>query len=216
MSDSFPPRDANFEITEDGWCAFAARDPSPNFNARPEGEKLDLVVIHCISLPEGRFGGPQVADFFCNRLDLSSDPSFESLRGVNVSAHFFLRRDGQLVQFVSCNDRAWHAGQSAFNGRSDCNNFSIGIEIEGVVKGERFEVIQYTTLGTLIAALQRRYPIKHVRGHEHVAPGRKNDPGRCFDWTYCVEFTRVAQMCAPGVDEDGYAERLDIFGDTFR
>ncbi|WP_034300889.1 1,6-anhydro-N-acetylmuramyl-L-alanine amidase AmpD [Herbaspirillum sp. RV1423] len=168
-------------IAADGWCEQAQRQPSPNFDARADGVTADLLVIHNISLPPGRFGGPFIGDLFCNRLDYDADPYFEQLRPLRVSAHFVIRRDGGLVQFVSANDRAWHAGVSLFKGRERCNDFSIGIELEGT-DFEPFTDSQYQTLATLTDALRRRYPLVDVAGHEHVAPGRKTDPGPFFDW----------------------------------
>lgn len=168
-------------IGADGWCEGALRYDSPNFDARPAGMPIDLLVVHNISLPAGRFGGPHIADLFTNRVDFAADPSFADLRGLTVSAHFLVRRDGRVLQFVSCNERAWHAGVSSFGGRDQCNDFSVGIEMEGsdVVA---FSPAQYETLAALTLALAARYPIAAVQGHEHVAPGRKTDPGPFFDW----------------------------------
>ncbi len=165
----------------DGWLATARHCPSPNFGLRPEGVAIDLVVIHSISLPPGQYGGDAIERLFTNRLDWDAHPYFTAIRGLEVSAHFLVRRDGELLQFVSCDARAWHAGASAWRGRVDCNAFSIGIELEGL-EGERFEVVQYDALTRLIAALRTRYPIAAIAGHEHIAPGRKNDPGAGFDW----------------------------------
>lgn len=171
-----------FIISEDGWCTSAFRYDSPNYNARPAGMPVELLVVHNISLPAGQFGGPHVSDLFTGRVDYNADPSFADLRNLEVSAHFFVRRDGRLVQYVSCNDRAWHAGVSQFQGRANCNDFSIGVEMEGT-DNVAFSSEQYTVLAELAAALQNRYPLRWVTGHEHVAPGRKTDPGPCFDWT---------------------------------
>jgi AmpD protein len=168
-----------------GWCSQAQRQPSPNFDARPASADADLLVIHNISLPPGQFGGPYVADLFGNCLDCDAHPYFDQLRTLRVSAHFLIRRDGSLMQFVSANDRAWHAGVSCFEGRERCNDFSIGIELEGS-DFVPFEERQYQTLADLTAALQRRYSLRAVTGHEHIAPGRKTDPGPFFDWNaYC-------------------------------
>jgi AmpD protein len=142
---------------------------------------IDLLVIHNISLPPGQFGGPFIADLFTNCLNCDADPYFEQLRAMRVSAHFLIRRDGQLMQFVSAEARAWHAGASSFQGRERCNDFSIGIELEGS-DFVPFEQRQYDSLAALTCALQQRYPLKHVAGHEHIAPGRKTDPGPFFDW----------------------------------
>lgn len=173
---------ATYFITADGWCDGAFRYDSPHYNARPDGAPVDVLVVHNISLPAGRFGSPHVSDLFTGRVDYNADPSFADLRGVQVSAHFFVRRDGRLVQYVSCNDRAWHAGVSQFQGRANCNDFSIGVEMEGT-DNVAFSSEQYEVLAQLALALQNRYPLRWITGHEHVAPGRKTDPGPCFDWT---------------------------------
>ena len=154
---------------------------SPNCDARPDGSVIDLLVIHNISLPPRVYGGDAIADLFRNRLDLSAHPFYASLAGLRVSAHFLIRRDGELVQFVDCGKRAWHAGVSQFQGRSRCNDFSIGIELEGS-DFDPFEAAQYRQLAALTLALRRRYPLPHVVGHSDIAPGRKTDPGPYFDW----------------------------------
>lgn len=164
-----------------GWYTPALRLDSPNFGPRPPGACIDLLVIHSISLPPGQFGGPAVPDLFTNRLDWDAHPYFAQIRGLEVSAHFFIRRDGALMQFVSADDRAWHAGQSAYRGRAQCNDDSVGIELEGL-EGDPFEDAQYVQLAQLCQALKHRYPIRHVAGHEHIAPGRKKDPGPGFAW----------------------------------
>jgi AmpD protein len=158
------------------------REPSPNFDVRPDGTAIDLLVIHNISLPPGQFGGPFIADLFGNRLDCDAHPYFDQLRAMRVSAHFLIQRDGMVMQFVSANDRAWHAGVSSFRGQERCNDFSIGIELEGS-DFEAFEPAQYDALAALTLALQERYPLANVAGHEHIAPCRKTDPGPFFDWT---------------------------------
>ncbi|CDG81391.1 1,6-anhydro-N-acetylmuramyl-L-alanine amidase AmpD [Janthinobacterium agaricidamnosum] len=168
-------------INPDGWCDGASRYDSPYFDARPDGAVVDLLVIHNVSLPGGQFGGPHVSDLFTGRLDYNADPSFASLRHLEVSAHFFIRRDGRIVQYVSAHQRAWHAGVSVFRGRPHCNGYSIGIEMEGS-DFVPFEPSQYRALAALTAALQAVYPLQQVCGHEHVAPGRKTDPGPFFDW----------------------------------
>lgn len=168
-------------VWQNGWWVPARRRPSPNFNPRPTGEQINLAVVHSISLPPGHYGGDDVERFFTNRLDHAAHPYFEALRELRVSAHFFVRRDGRILQFVSCNERAWHAGASCWAGREHCNDFSIGIELEGL-EGEVFEAAQYTALARLLRAIARRYPIDAVLGHEHIAPGRKGDPGHGFDW----------------------------------
>lgn len=140
-----------------------------------------MVVLHSISLPPGHYGGDGIERLFTNQLDWTADPYYQGIRGLKVSAHFLIRRQGKLLQFVSCDRRAWHAGDSSWRGRGDCNDFSIGIELEGL-EGEAFEAAQYRTLAQLLRALQRRYPVAEVVGHEHVAPARKRDPGPGFDW----------------------------------
>ncbi|MBE3023803.1 1,6-anhydro-N-acetylmuramyl-L-alanine amidase AmpD [Janthinobacterium sp. BJB1] len=170
-----------WKIDEDGWCDGAVRYDSPYCDARPEGAQIDLLVIHNISLPGGHFGGPHVSDLFTGRVDYNADPSFADLRGLQVSAHFFVRRDGALLQYVSADQRAWHAGTSTFEGRPQCNEYSIGIEMEGS-DITPFQPRQYHVLAALTAALAARYGLAHVRGHEHIAPGRKTDPGPYFDW----------------------------------
>ncbi len=164
-----------------GWLGAAARRTSPNFGPRPAGCEISLALIHSISLPPGIYGGDQIDRLFTNRLDWAAHPYFAQIRGLQVSAHFLVRRSGELRQFVSCDQRAWHAGQSVWQGRPDCNDYSIGIELEGL-EGDRFEHSQYLTLAALLRQLRKRYPITAVVGHEHVAPGRKQDPGPGFDW----------------------------------
>ena len=168
-------------LWRDGWYRFAKHTPSPNFGPRPAGVSIDLVVVHSISLPPGIYGGPEIEALFTNTLDWDAHPYFQQIRGAEVSAHFVIRRDGGLIQFVSCDDRAWHAGQSNFLGRDNCNDFSIGIELEGL-EGHTFETPQYETLSSLCAAIAQRYQLHHMAGHEHVAPTRKQDPGAGFDW----------------------------------
>jgi AmpD protein len=168
-------------LWRDGWYGFARRLDSPNFGPRPAGALVDLVVVHSISLPPGVYGGDEVQRLFTNTLDWNAHPYFKSIEGLQVSAHFFVRRGGELWQFVSCDDRAWHAGVSHYRGRDHCNDDSVGIELEGL-EGEPFEAAQYEALAGLCAALAQRYPIRHVAGHEHIAPGRKQDPGSGFDW----------------------------------
>jgi AmpD protein len=177
---SFPPVEPA-ALWQDGWYGPANRMDSPNFGARPKGACIDLVVIHSISLPPGQYGGPEVQDLFTNQLDWDAHPYFSQIRGLQVSAHFFIRRDGALIQFVSANDRAWHAGQSEYRGRPQCNDDSIGIELEGL-EGDIFTEAQYVQLARLCHDLHGPYPIAHVAGHEHVAPERKQDPGPGFAW----------------------------------
>jgi AmpD protein len=170
-----------YTIGQDGWCPEATCIPSPNFDARTDGTVIDLLVIHNISLPPGEFGGPYIADLFTNRLDCDAHPYFDQLRNLRVSAHFLIRRNGEVIQFVSANDRAWHAGVSNFRGRERCNDFSIGIELEGT-DFQAFESFQYDSLAALTTALRARYSFANIAGHEDIAPGRKTDPGPFFDW----------------------------------
>ena len=167
----------------DGWYQFSGQLASPNFGSRPSGVTVNLIVLHSISLPPGQYGGDDVQRLFTNQLDWNKHPYFKNIQGMEVSSHFFIRRHGELQQFVSANDRAWHAGVSSYRGRSNCNDSSIGIELEGV-EGGLFEDSQYETLVGLCAAILQRYPIADIAGHEHVAPGRKADPGNGFDWTF--------------------------------
>jgi N-acetyl-anhydromuramoyl-L-alanine amidase len=179
-----------------GWWHRARRCESPNHGPRPQGLAIDLVVVHSISLPPGEFGGEAIEQLFTNRLDAAAHPSFEALRGMEVSAHFVIRRDGELVQYVSTDRRAWHAGRSQWAGRDNCNDFSIGIELEGL-EGGLFEPVQYQALASLLRALRRHYPIKQVVGHEHVAPDRKCDPGPGFDWAGLRQRLRWAEAFFP-------------------
>lgn len=167
---------------DEGWYRHANRQPSPNFGPRPEGACIDLVVVHSISLPPGHYGTGAVQQLFANTLDWDAHPYFQSIRGLQVSSHFFIERGGQLWQFVDCDQRAWHAGQSRYRGRAQCNDDSIGIELEGL-EGLTFEAAQYEALTRLCADIGTRYPVAHVAGHEHIAPGRKRDPGEGFDWS---------------------------------
>lgn len=165
----------------DGWVAGVERQPSPNHDCRPDGAQVRLLVIHAISLPPGKFGGDFITDFFLNRLAPEADPYFATIAAIRVSAHFLVRRDGALIQFVSCHDRAWHAGVSCWNGEERCNDFSIGIELEGCDE-EGFDERQYDSLRSLVRLMRRAFPIDDVVGHSDIAPGRKTDPGPCFDW----------------------------------
>jgi N-acetyl-anhydromuramoyl-L-alanine amidase len=179
-----------------GWLTSARRLESPNFGARPAQAQIDLIVVHSISLPPGIYGSSQVQALFTNQLDWQAHPYFESIRGMQVSSHFYIERDGQLWQFVSADDRAWHAGQSSFAGRDNCNDFSIGIELEGL-EGQHFEPVQYQRLAQLCQQLHARYPIAHVVGHEHIAPGRKFDPGPGFDWPHLQQTVGWKPQCFP-------------------
>jgi len=157
---------------------------------------IDLVVVHSISLPPGVYGGDSVQQLFTNRLDWNAHPYFKQIEGLEVSAHFYICRTGELWQFVSCDDRAWHAGVSAYQGRSNCNDFSIGIELEGL-EGESFDAAQYETLQALLPSIAQHYPISGIVGHEHIAPGRKLDPGAGFDWAYLQRCSGMADQCFP-------------------
>lgn len=173
-----------------GWYARARRVDSPNHGHRPQGAAIDLVVVHSISLPPGEHGTGDIERLFTNTLDFDAHPYFQTLRGMEVSSHFVIARDGTLTQFVDCDRRAWHAGRSYFRGRSNCNDDSIGIELEGLEGGD-FTAAQYAALMALCRDIAARYPIRFIAGHEHVAPGRKHDPGAGFDWkkkyaTICV------------------------------
>lgn len=155
---------------------------SPNCDERPEGCAIDLLVIHYISLPPGEFGGGDIEAFFMNRLDARAHPFFATIADLKASAHFLVRRDGEVIQFVPCTKRAWHAGESSWKGRLRCNDFSIGIEVEG--DGEApFTTAQYRRLAALTRVLTARYPITDIVGHSDIAPARKVDPGPQFDWT---------------------------------
>lgn len=179
-----------------GWYRHAHRLDSPNHGPRPPGTQVDLVVLHSISLPPGQYGGQEVQQLFTNTLNWDTHPYFDSIRGLEVSAHFYIRRRGELWQFVSCDERAWHAGRSSYRGRDNCNDDSIGIELEGL-EGESFEAAQYETLASLCAALPQRYPIAHIAGHEHVAAGRKKDPGPGFDWLQMRRALAWPDRCFP-------------------
>lgn len=169
---------------ERGWLTQARQALSPNFNSRPDEQSVSLLVIHNISLPPGRFGTGCIEDFFCNRLDIEADPYFETIRDLQVSAHLLIARDGQITQFVNFDDRAWHAGQSSFAGCSNCNDFSIGIELEGT-DDQPYTDAQYDALREATVALMQAYPAitpDRISGHADIAPGRKTDPGEAFDW----------------------------------
>jgi N-acetyl-anhydromuramoyl-L-alanine amidase len=172
-----------------GWWRHARRVRSPNFGPRPDGVLATLAIVHSISLPPGIYGGNSVERFFTNRLDSSAHPYFEQIGGLRVSTHFFIRRQGEVVQFVSCDQRAWHAGTSQWRGRDNCNDWSIGIELEGL-EGELFERAQYRALIRVLRAARARYPLTEVVGHEHVAPGRKADPGARFEWPHLARALR--------------------------
>jgi len=169
------------KLAPDGWLAPCRRLESPNQDERPAGEAVTLLVVHSISLPPGEYGGDAIERLFTNRLDAAAHPYFDTIAELEVSAHFLVRRDGELVQFVPTTRRAWHAGASSWRGRSRCNDFSIGVELEGTDSGP-FEASQYERLAALIGALRARHPLRELAAHSDIAPGRKSDPGPGFDW----------------------------------
>jgi AmpD protein len=168
-------------ISEGGVIEGVRYVPSPNCDERPAGCAIELVVVHHISLPPGAFGGPGIIELFTNRLEPAAHPYYAVVAGARVSAHFLIRRDGELIQFVPCARRAWHAGESSWKGRARCNDFSIGIELEGT-GATPFTDAQYGRLAEVTRALTARYPIADIAGHSDIAPGRKSDPGPSFDW----------------------------------
>jgi AmpD protein len=168
-------------IDADGMLQGARYIPSPNCDERPAGCTASLLVIHNISLPPGEYGGDGVIELFTNRLDPDAHLYYQSIRDLKVSSHFFIRRDGEIIQFVPCAKRAWHAGASNWNGRERCNDFSVGIELEGS-DDEAFGEAQYEALASLIGVLKSAYPIEGIAGHSDIAPGRKTDPGPYFEW----------------------------------
>jgi AmpD protein len=172
----------------DGWLADVRRVASPNQDERPDGECVRLIVIHSISLPPGQFGGEAIEQFFTNRLDPAADPYFREVHHLRVSAHFLVRRGGELIQFVATSRRAWHAGISCWRGRERCNDFTIGIEVEGADDRD-FTASQYERLATLVRLLRERHPIEAIVAHADIASGRKTDPGPHFDWRLLRELT---------------------------
>ncbi len=184
---------APLAVDDAGRVAAARWIASPNFDARPAGVAPSLVVVHGISLPPGVFRGDGVERLFTNTLDTSAHPFYATIAGLRVSSHFFIRRRGGLVQFVSCGERAWHAGVSSWRGRERCNDFSIGIELEGA-DDVPYAAAQYRRLGALLLALRQRYPIEAVAGHSDVAPGRKTDPGPAFDWDRLAAITGASRL----------------------
>jgi AmpD protein len=187
---------SNTSNWQNGWYRFARKLASPNFSPRPPSAMIDLIVLHSISLPPGFYGGDEVQALFTNQLDGSAHPYFKQIQGLEVSAHFYIRRTGEIWQFVSCDDRAWHAGASHYRGRDNCNDDSVGVELEGV-EGGNFETSQYEAMAALLPALIQRYPIQHLAGHEHIAPGRKADPGAGFDWTLLQKILALSDQCFP-------------------
>ncbi|MSQ49182.1 MAG: 1,6-anhydro-N-acetylmuramyl-L-alanine amidase AmpD [Betaproteobacteria bacterium] len=168
-------------MADEGWLAGARQVRSPNCDRRPTGAEVSLLVLHAISLPHGEYGGDAVERLFTNRLDPAAHPSFADLAGLRVSCHFLVRRDGGLIQFVPLQQRAWHAGASRWRGRERCNDFSVGIELEGTDTSP-FADAQYTQLANLARSLYVLLPIRQLAAHSDVAPGRKTDPGAHFDW----------------------------------
>ncbi len=183
-------------VWSEGWLRFARRLDSPNFGARPPQACIDLIVLHSISLPPGQYGGNGVADLFTNTLDWNAHPYYREIEGLKVSSHFYIQRGGEVWQFVSCNDRAWHAGASSYRGRDSCNDDSIGIELEGLEGGE-FTDAQYESLLCVCQHIATRYPIAHVAGHEHIAPGRKGDPGAGLQWARLQHALAWGDQCFP-------------------
>lgn len=176
------------KVDANGWLSGVCRIASPNCDSRPPGTAIELLVVHNISLPPGEFGGGAVSQLFTNTLNTDAHPYYKQLEGLKVSAHFLIRRDGAIIQFVPCGKRAWHAGGSSWRGRSACNDFSIGIELEGS-DNVPFNDQQYAALARLTRLLRRSYPIRAIVGHADIAPGRKTDPGPCFDWPRCLAAT---------------------------
>jgi len=170
------------KVNANGWFSGVRRIASPNCDARPPGIAIELLVVHNISLPPGQFGGAEVVQLFTNTLNTDGHPYYKQLEGLKVSAHFLIRRDGAIIQFVPCGKRAWHAGVSSWQGRSACNDFSIGVELEGS-DDVPFNDPQYVALTRLTRLLRRSYPISAIVGHADIAPGRKTDPGPNFDWS---------------------------------
>jgi AmpD protein len=185
------------QISPQGWLGCAKQVPSPNFDERPEGVgAIDTVVIHHISLPEGKFGSGAIEAFFTNRLNPKDDPYYETIAHLQVSSHFLILRDGQIVQFVATNQRAWHAGASKLIDRERVNDFSIGIELEGT--GDLpFEPEQYQKLGQLLTAILKQYDIQYFVGHSDISPGRKTDPGKSFDWKYVSQIAKIPENKLP-------------------
>ena len=177
-------------IDERGYANLARQVRSPNHDARPAGTVISLLVVHGISLPPGEYGGDAITRLFTNRLDPRAHPYYAAIADMKVSAHFLIRRDGALIQFVACSERAWHAGASAWKGRERCNDFSIGVELEGS-DDTAYAAAQYTMLARLIRVLRRAFPIGDIVGHADIAPGRKTDPGPAFDWA------RLRRLLAP-------------------
>jgi AmpD protein len=197
----------SLRINREGRAAGAKHIASPNCDDRPAGSPIELIVVHHISVPPGEFGGPGITELFTNRLDPSANPAYAPIAGLRVSAHFLIRRDGELIQFVPCSKRAWHAGESAWKGRPRCNDFSIGIELEGT--GETaYTAAQYAKLAALTRALQSRYGIADIAGHSDVAPGRKHDPGPSFDWQRYRALLGKAPRRTPRMQRKAIGKRI--------
>jgi AmpD protein len=189
----------SLQIDAAGWVVPARHLPSPNQDERPAGARIELLLIHNISLPPGEFGTGDIERLFTNRLDWEAHPYFAALRGLRVSAHFLIARDGRLTQFVGCAQRAWHAGESTFEGRARCNDFSLGIELEGTDTAPYADA-QYDMLARLARRLFETHPLRAVRGHSDVSPERKTDPGTAFDWPRFARALDVgAAPFAPGI-----------------
>ena len=168
-------------IDREGWAAGVRRVESPNCDDRPHGAEITLLIVHSISLPPGEYGGDAIERLFTNRLDPAAHPYFEEIHGLKVSAHFLVRRDGEVIRFVPVERRAWHAGVSSWRGRERCNDFSVGIELEGT-DDSPFTGPQYRALAELIRSLRQAVPLRDIAAHSDVSPGRKTDPGLHFDW----------------------------------
>ena len=169
------------KIGANGWASGLHRVASANHDARPRGTAISMLVVHNISLPPGEFGGDAITRLFTNTLNTEAHPYYVQLKGLRVSAHFLIRRNGGIIQFVPCNKRAWHAGVSSWQGTPLCNDFSLGIELEGD-DNSPFSDAQYAALARLTRRLKRAFPVRHIVGHSDIAPGRKTDPGPYFDW----------------------------------
>lgn len=183
-----------------GWYRAARRVPSPNVGARPAGAEVTLAVVHAISLPPGVWGGDAIERFFTNRLDAAAHPYFAGIAALQVSAHFLIRRTGEVVQFAAVDARAWHAGRSVWRGRDNCNDWSLGVELEGL-DGLCFTTAQYQRLARLLRDAARAWPVAEVVGHEHVAPGRKFDPGPGFDWLRLAALLRGSGLAVPPAED---------------
>ena len=191
-----PVARSRLAIDTRGFANLATQVPSPNCDDRPDGGAITLIVVHGISLPPGEFGGDAIPRLFSNCIDPAAHPYYAAIADLRVSAHFLIRRDGTMLQFVACSKRAWHAGRSSWRGREGCNDYSVGIELEGT-DTLPYAGAQYTMLARLIRALRRRYPAEAVVGHSDVAPGRKTDPGPAFDWERLGRLLRSRRQRAP-------------------